>query len=163
MARAECLGISHSLRWARQARPAVNAKVQDTLWIKCALEFKCDWGQSPSPWQHAEAMLSVCIPLAFGEEKKCGEGLPGDLHHRPLVAPGWARAEPCPVQGLLDVAIGTGLVVSSRCFSWLSGIGSPWRGHAGDGEAVVWVVSQHQRALGSTFLCIKYASGHCIS
>lgn len=35
-------------------------------------------GQSPGPWQPANAMLGVCIPLAFGEEKKCSRGLPGD-------------------------------------------------------------------------------------
>lgn len=140
--------------------------------------------QSLGPWQPANAVLSVCIPLAFGEEKKCGGGLPEDpladhlwpqaaarqscaveglalpLGSGSTGAPAWAAL----VQSLLDVAIGAG-----RCRphgtspGWNgAGVGPPCCGHAGDREAAMWVVSTSE----SSGLCvshIKYATGHCIS
>ena len=131
-------------------------------------------GQSTGPWQPANAMLGVCIPLAFGEEKKCGGGLPRDPladHLWPQAAarqshavegpalplgPGstGAPARVAPVQGLLDAAGSAGLVSSSRRFSWLERC---WRQ-----LSLVWP-RQGQRGCGVGGLATAESSGLCVS
>lgn len=73
-------------------------------------------GQSPGRWQPANAMLSVCIPLAFGKEK-CGGVCPGD----PLADHPWPLGllQGRAVLWRAGAAPWLGLRLCRVCWTWL--------------------------------------------